>query len=85
MLITEQSFPHLQAAHDARLEQELERRRVVQERLDEFDALGGLGAPRPRRRAWWRSSERMPRAGAAATRSRATGRAAGPGAEARPA
>ena len=59
MLISEQSFPHLQAAHDARLEQELERRRVVQERLDE------LGASRPRRRAWWRSSERMPRAGAA--------------------
>ena len=29
MLISEQSFPHLQAAHDARLEQELERQRVA--------------------------------------------------------
>ena len=62
MLISEQSFPHLQAAHDARLEQELERRRVARERLDEgVEAGGGSGSP-TRRHAWWqRSGERMPR------------------------
>ena len=62
MLISEQSFPHLQAAHDARLEQELEQRRVARERRDE------LGASGARRRAWWRPSERMPQPGAADVR-----------------
>ena len=62
MLISEQSFPHLQAAHDARLEQELERRRVARERRDE---LGTSGA---RRRVWWRPSERIPQPGAADVR-----------------
>jgi len=55
MLISELSFPHLQAAADARLSLELERRRVVQERL------GGQGTGRLRRRAARAgSSERMP-------------------------
>ena len=59
MLISELSFPHLQAAHDERLAQELERRRVVQERLDEQ----GAGRSRDRAvRAAAPSSERMPRA-----------------------
>ncbi len=62
MLISELSFPHLQAAADARLAQELERRRVVQERL------GDQGTWRLRRRAARAaSSERMPRARVAAT------------------
>ena len=61
MLISEQSFPHLQAAHDVQLEQELERQRVAVERLEE------LGGPRLRHRSWWsRWSERMPRARVAA-------------------
>ena len=67
MLISELSFPHLQAAHDERLAQELERRRVVQERLAE--------SPAPHRRrgvARTTSSERMPRAAVGTT-----GRAAG--------
>jgi hypothetical protein len=66
MLISEQSFPHLQAAHDARLEQELERRRVAQERVDQAVAAGASGGlAARRRRAWWQpSGERMPRAGA---------------------
>ena len=64
MLISELSFPHLQAAADARLSLELERRRVVQERLGD---LGDHGARRLRRRAARAaSSERMPRARAAA-------------------
>ncbi|WP_157006993.1 hypothetical protein [Agromyces laixinhei] len=33
MIISELSFPHLQAAHEARLTHDLERRRVVTERL----------------------------------------------------
>ena len=62
MLISELSFPHLQAAADARLSQELERRRVVQERL------GDQGAGRTHRRAARAaSSERMPRVRVAAT------------------
>ncbi len=63
MLITEQSFPHLQAAHDARLEQELERRRVARERVEEAAMAGATtGSPTRRRHAWWqRSGERMPR------------------------
>ena len=35
MLISELSFPHLRAAQDARLEQQLERRRVALERRAE--------------------------------------------------
>ncbi len=35
MLISELSFPHLQAAREAQLAQELERRRIVRERLAE--------------------------------------------------
>ena len=62
MLISELSFPHLQAAADARLSLELERRRVVQERLGE----PGVGRLR-RRAARAASSERMPRGGVAAT------------------
>jgi hypothetical protein len=66
MLISEQSFPHLQAAHDARLEQELERRRVARERLGE-PAVDVLGASPRRHRAWWqRSGERMLRGRAVA-------------------
>jgi hypothetical protein len=62
MLISELSFPHLQAAADARLSLELERRRVVQERL------GDAGVGRLRRRAApAASSERMPRARVAPT------------------
>jgi hypothetical protein len=62
MLISEQSFPHLQAAHDARLEPELERRRVIQERRDEATTVGAQGGQAARRHAWWhRSGERMPR------------------------
>ncbi len=65
MLISELSFPHLQAAHDERLAQELERRRVVQERLAEQGA--GRTRGRAARRAAAVSSERMPRAAVAAT------------------
>ena len=35
MLISELSFPHLREAHDARLEQQLEQRRVALERQAE--------------------------------------------------
>jgi hypothetical protein len=67
MLISEQSFPHLRAAHDARLEQELERRRVARERLVEPAVVDVLGASPRRRRAWWqRSGERMLRGRAVA-------------------
>ena len=65
MLISELSFPHLQAAHDERLAQELERRRVVQERLAEQGAGRSSGpsrrALRRRRRA---SGCRAPRVAA---------------------
>lgn len=72
MLISELSFPHLQAAADARLSLELERRRVVQERLGE-PGVGRLG----RRAARAASSERMPRTRVATTdRVAATDRAA---------
>jgi len=58
MLISELSFPHLQAANEARLTEELERRRVVQERLAD------AAAPRTRRSGVrLGSGERMPRAG----------------------
>ena len=65
MLISELSFPHLQAAHDERLAQELERRRVVQERLGEQGA--GRGRGRAARIAAAASSERMSRAAVAAS------------------
>ena len=61
MLISELSFPHLQAARDARLAQELERRRVVLERLDEQGA--GRTRRAAARTARAATSERMPRAG----------------------
>jgi hypothetical protein len=63
MLISELSFPHLQAAREERLAQELERRRVVQERLAES------AAPRRHRGGVVQStsSERMPRAAVAAS------------------
>lgn len=61
MLISELSFPHLQAAREAQLRRELELRRVAFERLDEQ-------APRTRssrsaRQSQAVSRERMPRAG----------------------
>jgi hypothetical protein len=63
MLISELTFPHLLAEREARLTRELERRRVVLERLD--DATVRPARTRTRRtRAV--SSERMPRAGVAA-------------------
>ena len=69
MLISELSFPHLREAQDARLEQQLERRRVALERL------GEQGARRTRRgaarAAHVASGERMPRAGLEAGGSRA--------------
>jgi len=40
MLISELSFPHLREAQDARLEQELERRRVAFERRAESRSRG---------------------------------------------
>jgi chorismate mutase len=54
MLISELTFPHLAEARDAQLVQQLERRRVVAERLAEASA----DAPAPARRR----RERMPRA-----------------------
>ena len=54
MLISELSFPHLAEAREARLTAELERRRVVAERLAE---TSGAASAQPRRRR-----ERMPRA-----------------------
>ena len=53
MLISELTFPHLAEAREAQLVLELERRRVVAERLAEVPAA----APARRRRR-----ERMPRA-----------------------
>lgn len=55
MLISELTFPHLAEAREAQLVQELERRRVVAERLAEASAAD---APAPARRR----RERMPRA-----------------------
>jgi hypothetical protein len=54
MLISELTFPHLAEAREAQLVQQLERRRVVAERLAEASA----DAPAPARRR----RERMPRA-----------------------
>jgi hypothetical protein len=59
MLISELTFPHLMAEREAQLTRELERRRVLLERLDD-----GSGRPtRRRRHGHSASSERMPRAG----------------------
>ena len=59
MLISELAFPHLMAEREAQLTRELERRRVLLERLDD-----GSGRPtRGRRHGHPVSSERMPRAG----------------------
>ncbi|TYL53928.1 hypothetical protein [Agromyces mariniharenae] len=54
MLISELTFPHLAEAREAQLAMELERRRVVAERLAE---TSGDAPARTRRRR-----ERMPRA-----------------------
>ena len=62
MLISELSFPHLAEARDARLTAELERRRVVAERLAEASSETSV-PPQGRR-------ERMPRAHAARNRPR---------------
>ncbi|MGW4929578.1 hypothetical protein ACWEOH_10520 [Agromyces sp. NPDC004153] len=59
MLISELTFPHLAEAREAQLALELERRRVVAERLAEASA--GAAAPARRRRR-----ERMPRSRVAA-------------------
>ena len=70
MLISELTFPHLLAENEARLTRELERRRVVRERLDDETT------DRPSRRRWRRVdavvSERMPRAGRESSGARAT-------------
>lgn len=66
MLVSELNFPHLMAEREARLTRELERRRVVLERLGEETAR-----PARTRRTRAVSSERMPRAGAAAVGHRA--------------
>ena len=50
MLISELTFPHLQAEHEARLTRELERRRVVLERLDDDSPMAGGSAFASRRR-----------------------------------
>lgn len=59
MLISELTFPHLLEAREAQLAQQLERRRVVAERLAGADADAAV--PTRRRR------QRMPRTRAAAT------------------
>ena len=68
MLITELSFPHLQAEHEAQLTRELERRRVALERVDEQPTQP---TRRPRRHRATQS-ERMPRAAHRATGTRST-------------
>ena len=50
MLISEMSFPHLQAAHEARLTEQLERRRVISEILEEEAAIARAAQPAPRYR-----------------------------------
>ncbi len=50
MLISELSFPHLQAAHEARLSEELERRRVIREILEEEAAIERAAHPATRYR-----------------------------------
>lgn len=55
MYISETTFPHLNAEADARLARELERRRVIAERLAEGDG-SATGAVRTGRRGWWHRS-----------------------------
>jgi hypothetical protein len=61
MLISELSFPHLQAEREAQLTRELERRRVALERLDEQEPRAR--STRRGRQSHVMSRERMPRAG----------------------
>ena len=61
MLISELTFPHLLAAREARLTQELEQRRVMLERLD--DESADRPSRRHSRRVDTVASERMPRGG----------------------
>ena len=68
MLISELSFPHLQAEREAQLTRELERRRVALERLDEQPAR----PPRRHRHDHAVPSERMPRAARRATGTHST-------------
>jgi hypothetical protein len=68
MLISELSFPHLQAEREAQLTRELERRRVVLERIDEQPARPTRG----RRHDHEVPSERMPRAERRATGTHST-------------
>lgn len=68
MLISELTFPHLLAEREAQLTRELERRRVVAERLEDAAPQSG----RRMRHAPAGSSERMPRAGRETTGPRAT-------------
>ena len=49
MLISELSFPHLQAEREARMTRELEQRRVVLERIEEERAGGRVAAPKATR------------------------------------
>ena len=51
MYLSETSFTHLRAADEARLARELERRRVVAERLAEQEQEQAQGHPGPRWRA----------------------------------
>jgi hypothetical protein len=63
MLISELSFPHLQAAHEARLSEQLERRRVISEILDEEAAIARAAQPAVRYRrnpAWARTAVASP-------------------------
>lgn len=57
MLVSELSFPHLQAAREARLTRELEQRRVAHERLTAERRSGGAA----RRGARWHAVLLMPR------------------------
>jgi hypothetical protein len=68
MLISELTFPHLMAEREAQLTRELERRRVLLERLDD----GSVRPTRRRRHGPSASSERMPRAGSQSTGRRPT-------------
>lgn len=49
MLISESTFPHLRAAEEIRLARELERRRVVNERLAEGEPQAAHDEPRRHR------------------------------------
>jgi hypothetical protein len=63
MLISELTFPHLMAEREAQLARELERRRVLLERLEDAPER----TTRRSRRGHSAPSERMPRAGREAT------------------